>query len=144
MTTADRGVSPNPSSPFAADLLRNRVAVVSGGGTGIGLATARLLAACGATLVLCGRREEIVEQAACGLERETGSSAFWRGVDIRRRDDVTALASWVGAELGQADILVNNAGGQFPHCAARALGEGLASGRRHQPHRYVEHDPGLR
>jgi citronellol/citronellal dehydrogenase len=99
-----------PSRIFATDLLAGRVAVVSGGGSGLGRASAVELAACGATVVVCGRRLEPLRETASLCEQGRGD--FVR-CDIREPDHVEALTATVLDRHGRIDILVNNAGGQY-------------------------------
>jgi citronellol/citronellal dehydrogenase len=86
------------------------VAVVSGGGTGLGRATALELAACGATVVVCGRREEPLEETVSMAEEGRCQAVV---CDIREEDQVAALVDGVLERHGQIDVLVNNAGGQY-------------------------------
>ena len=95
---------------FAPDILAGRVALVSGGGSGLGRATAVELTACGATVVVCGRRPEPLEETV-GLCAEGRCEALT--CDIREEDQVSALVDQVLERHGQIDLLVNNAGGQF-------------------------------
>ena len=99
-----------PSKLFAPDLLAGKVVLVSGGGSGLGRATAMELAACGAQVVVCGRRLEPLEEtvAACAEGR-----CEVRQCDIREEDQVEELVDSVLERHGQIDVLVNNAGGQF-------------------------------
>ncbi len=103
-------------SIFKNGLFEGRVAVVTGGGSGIGLVTARELAALGAKVAICGRKIEKIDQALLIL-REDGipdDRVLGGSCDIR---DPEAVATFVGSVLdkfGRIDILVNNAGGQFP------------------------------
>jgi citronellol/citronellal dehydrogenase len=93
---------------FAPDLLSGQVAIVSGGGTGLGRATALELAAIGARVVVCGRRSDPLEETAsmaASIEAET--------CDIREEDQVEALVDGVLERHGRIDVLVNNAGGQY-------------------------------
>ena len=87
---------------------KNKVALVSGGGTGIGQATAVLLSRLGAKVVVCGRREEplsqVVEQIATA-----GGAAFAKTCDIADEDQVRALISAIIEQYGRLDLLVNNA-----------------------------------
>jgi NAD(P)-dependent dehydrogenase (short-subunit alcohol dehydrogenase family) len=86
------------------------VAVVTGGGSGLGRATALELAALGARVVVCGRRQEPLEETAAAAE---GGGVEARTCDIREEDQVEALVDGVLERHGQIDLLVNNAGGQF-------------------------------
>ena len=102
-------MSPNGSD--AAFDLAGRVAIVTGGGTGIGAATAELLAGHGADVVIAARTLADLETVA---ERVTGASG--RRVmpvvtDVKQPDDVDRLVERTVAEFGRIDILVNNAGG---------------------------------
>lgn len=94
---------------FAPGLLDGRVCIVSGAGTGLGRSAAVELAALGATVVLCGRRREPLEEVAA----ELGECAEVHSVDIRDEDAVTEMVDAVIARHGRIDVLVNNAGGQF-------------------------------
>ncbi len=94
--------------------LAGRVALVTGAGTGIGRATAILLARRGADVAICGRRAEKLEEA-CERIRETGRRALAVPADVRNPDSVRALIEAVVAEFGRIDILVNNAGGAHGH-----------------------------
>lgn len=84
------------------------VAVVTGGGSGIGAATAHALARDGFDVVVCGRRREPLEQTAAAI-RAAYPMAGVRAVvmDVSDADSVTAAV----AEIGDCDVLVNNAGG---------------------------------
>ena len=99
-----------PSKLFAPDVLAGQVALVSGGGTGLGRATALELAACGAHVVVCGRRLEPLEETAALAE---GGRCEAVACDIREEDQVDALVTAVLERHGQIDVLVNNAGGQY-------------------------------
>ena len=97
------------SEIFAPGLLGGRVALVTGGGTGLGKATAHELACCGATVVIAGRRAEVLE----GAVAEVGASADWIAGDIRECEDAERLVATVLERYGRLDLLVNNAGGQY-------------------------------
>jgi citronellol/citronellal dehydrogenase len=104
---------------FAPDLLRGDVAIVTGGGTGIGLATAIALARCGAAVAIASRQEGHLADGAAAITAATGATALTRVCDIRRPDEVEALVDAVVARHGRIDVLVNNAGGQFAQRAER-------------------------
>ncbi len=86
--------------------LSNKVAVVTGGGRGIGLAIAEGLADCGATVLICGRNAEVLEQARSVL----GGCAATAIVDVADESSVESLRDQVLGQYGRLDILVNNAG----------------------------------
>ena len=102
-----------PLSPnlFAADALAGRVAVVTGGSSGIGLATVELLLDCGAAVALCGRDAGRLDRAVAGL-RATRPEArlFARSCDVLDAASVKSFAAESEAALGAASMLVNNAG----------------------------------
>lgn len=97
---------PAPGSGFD---LHGRVAVVTGGGRGLGRAIAGALAAHGAHCVIAGRTEATLAQAA-GEIQTAGGRAEWIVADVSREDDVAALAAQAEQRFGPCDILVNNAG----------------------------------
>lgn len=86
--------------------------LITGGGTGIGRATACSMAAAGARLVLAGRREEPLAETA-ELIRAGGGEAYTFSCDVREPDQVAELVNRTLEACGRIDVLVNNAGGQF-------------------------------
>jgi citronellol/citronellal dehydrogenase len=98
-----------PSKIFQPGLLDGQVAIVSGGGSGLGRATALELAALGARVVACGRRREPLDETVALAEG--GIEA--RACDIREEDQVAELVDGVMERHGRIDLLVNNAGGQY-------------------------------
>jgi citronellol/citronellal dehydrogenase len=131
------------STIFARDALRGRSALVTGGGTGLGRATALELARCGAAVTIAGRRLDVLEQAAAEIgellgggdggggagvvggaagagARGGGDAGVGAGLgvgvvtgDIREPDDARRLVAEAVERMGALDVLVNNAGGQF-------------------------------
>jgi citronellol/citronellal dehydrogenase len=95
------------SEVFAPDLLAGQVALVTGGGTGLGKAAAAELVACGARVLVAGRRAEVVEAAASELGCE------WATGDVRSPADAARLVDTALDRFGRVDVLVNNAGGQY-------------------------------
>jgi citronellol/citronellal dehydrogenase len=108
---------PAVSDFFAPGLFADQVALVTGGGTGIGLATARELVDLGARVAICGRRQEKVDAGLVALGGPGGGPServFGATCDIRDPERVAELVGQVLERFGRIDVLVNNAGGQFP------------------------------
>jgi citronellol/citronellal dehydrogenase len=104
------------SDVFAPGLLSGQAALVTGGGTGLGKATALELARCGASVTIAGRRSEVLEQAVaeiCELAGAGAGKVDWVAGDIREREQARGLIEAVLERRGRLDVLVNNAGGQF-------------------------------
>ena len=97
---------------LAPDLFRGQVAVVTGGGTGLGLQISRGLAALGATVVIASRSAEhhgaLLEEAA-----DAGWAVDSEVLDVREADRVQATCDRIVERHGKVDILVNNAAGNF-------------------------------
>ncbi len=105
-----------PSQVFRADLLADKVVVVTGGGSGIGRAIVEECAALGARVAIGARKIERLEATAAALAAE-GVECYHAALDIRDEDAVAAWVDAVHAHYGRIDVLVNNAGGQFPSAA---------------------------
>jgi len=90
--------------------LGGKIALITGGGRGLGKAMATALAEAGADVALAGRTRAGCEEAAAEIAAATGRRAHAFAADVTRSDDVTRLAAEVAESLGPIDILVNNAG----------------------------------
>lgn len=90
--------------------MQGRVAVITGGGTGIGRASALVLAERGADVVLAGRRVEPLKDTASEIEA-LGRKALTVPTDVTSPEDCQALVDSTLAEFGRLDVLLNNAGG---------------------------------
>jgi NAD(P)-dependent dehydrogenase (short-subunit alcohol dehydrogenase family) len=86
--------------------LAGRVALITGGGTGIGLEIARCMVTAGATVIITGRREAVLQESAA----EMGAGAHYLVNDVSDLSSTDALVEQIEAEYGPLDILVNNAG----------------------------------
>jgi NAD(P)-dependent dehydrogenase (short-subunit alcohol dehydrogenase family) len=103
---------------LASDALAGQTVLITGGGTGIGRATALTVAACGADVVICGRRAEPLETVRKEIEAERNGDGAGRRClavagDIRDEAFVPRLVGAAIERFGAVDVLVNNAGGQF-------------------------------
>jgi NAD(P)-dependent dehydrogenase (short-subunit alcohol dehydrogenase family) len=99
--------------------LQDRTALVTGGGSGIGLATARAFLAEGARVAITGRSADKLRQAAADLQG--GDRLMYHPADVADPDQVASLASKVMHQFGRLDILVNNAGVNVKERAFREL-----------------------
>jgi NAD(P)-dependent dehydrogenase (short-subunit alcohol dehydrogenase family) len=96
-------------SPLAEDANAGKVALVTGGGTGIGRAVARELVRTGARVAICGRRPEPLQ----AVRSELGEDCLAVQADVREPAEVETLLERTLERFGRIDALVNNAGGQF-------------------------------
>lgn len=94
--------------------LRGKVALVTGGSKGLGLAMARGFAEAGANVVISSRHANELEQAIPQIVDGTSTAAQWFVADMTSRDDVARLAKSSLEAFGRVDILVNNAGSNVP------------------------------
>ena len=90
--------------------LTDKVAIVTGGSDGLGRATAKLLAAEGAKVVICGRREDYLKNAAQTLSQESGGTVGAVRADVSDGADCENLINATIEQFGRLDILINNAG----------------------------------
>ncbi len=98
---------------YRNDLFAGKVALVTGGGSGIGQATALLFARLGAKVAICGRTAEKLDRVTDFIVSK-GGVALGIPTDIRETEQIDALFNQVVETFGGLDYLVNNAGGQFP------------------------------
>jgi citronellol/citronellal dehydrogenase len=97
------------SRVFADGALEGKVAIVTGGGTNLGKAAAAELVRCGASVVIAGRRAEVLAEAAT----ELGTRCSWVTGDIRDRAQSDQIVRGAIDRHGRLDFLLNNAGGQY-------------------------------
>lgn len=97
---------------FRSDLLAGQRILITGGGTGIGRSIAERLLTLGAEVLICGRRESVLSEAAETLMKQTGGRVQWKTCDVRDAAQVDSLCDWAfeGAPLTG---LINNAAGNF-------------------------------
>jgi NAD(P)-dependent dehydrogenase (short-subunit alcohol dehydrogenase family) len=110
---------PHDTEVLSAFALRGRVAIITGGGTGIGLAIAKRLGALGATLVFGSRNSKHLEDGSAELRR-AGYDSLACQVDVRKPEQVDEMVHRAIHHYGHVDILINNAAGNFI-CRAEEL-----------------------
>ncbi|MBI3451936.1 MAG: SDR family oxidoreductase [Rhodospirillales bacterium] len=97
---------------FTPDLLKGKKILVTGGGTGLGKSMGRRFLELGAELVICGRRQNVVEETAWELMSAFPGPVTWHACDIRDPAQVEAMIEKIWAD-GPLDVLLNNAAGNF-------------------------------
>ena len=98
---------------FEPGLLKDKVVLVTGGGTGLGRSMATRFGQLGAKLAITSRKQEVIEKAAAEMSAETGAEVFAVGCDVRDPEGVKAMVDAVEAKFGRVDVLLNNAAGNF-------------------------------
>ena len=98
-------MNPTSNKPFDG-----QVCLVTGATRGIGRAIARMLAMEGASVAICGCRQDAVDQAVSEIRAETAGKVEGKAADVKHYDQVAELFQFVDSHLGQLDVLVNNAG----------------------------------
>ncbi|XP_065854478.1 peroxisomal 2,4-dienoyl-CoA reductase [(3E)-enoyl-CoA-producing]-like [Euphorbia lathyris] len=99
-------------SPFKPDILKGKVALLTGGGSGIGYEISLQLGKHGASIAIMGRRKNVLDSAVASLQ-SLGIPAIGLEGDVRKRDDATKVVESTVRHFGRLDILVNAAAGNF-------------------------------
>lgn len=105
--------SASPGSVFRPDLFRGSRVLITGGGTGLGLAMAHRFAEHGAEVAVLSRKRENVEPAATEVAKRHGVGTHWVTADVRDAAQCNAAVAEVEERLGPIDVLVNGASGNF-------------------------------
>ena len=100
---------------YQENLFKDKIALVTGGRSGIGYAIAKQFLLLGAKVIVCSRKAEPLRIAA--EELAAFGSVDYHACDIRKSEEIKVLADMIKEKHGRLDILVNNAGGQFPALA---------------------------
>lgn len=110
----------NYSYIFSPDILKNKVAFITGGGSGIGFRIAEILMRHGCQTVIASRSLERVQASAAKLRAATGQRCLPASADVRRPETIVAAVDAALQEFGKVDILINGAAGNFL-CPASGL-----------------------
>jgi NAD(P)-dependent dehydrogenase (short-subunit alcohol dehydrogenase family) len=97
---------------FQRDLLRGKRILITGGGTGLGKAMARRFMGLGASVYVCGRRKDVLQQTESELAHLTGGTILSIGCDVRERESVEQMIEAIWRQ-GALHVVVNNAAGNF-------------------------------
>ena len=98
---------------FQEGLLKDKVVLVTGGGTGLGRSMCERFLALGARVAISSRRQEVLDRAAQEMMDATGGEVFTTTVDVRDPEQVSAMLDEVEGHFGRVDVLLNNAAGNF-------------------------------
>ena len=98
---------------FQEGLLKDKVVLVTGGGTGLGRSMCERFLALGARVAISSRRQEVLDKAAQEMMDATGGEVFTTTVDVRDPEQVSEMMDAVEGHFGQIDVLLNNAAGNF-------------------------------
>lgn len=98
---------------FQADLLKDKVVLVTGGGSGLGRSMSHRFLELGARVAITSRRIDMLREEAQKLSDETGGDVFAAQVDVRDPERVTGMIDEVEGHFGRIDVLLNNAAGNF-------------------------------
>ena len=107
---------------FKEKVFKDKVALVTGGRSGIGYQIAKDLLLMGANVVICSRKEELLKKAS--EELSAFGNISYQACDIRKSEDIAPLVDFIKDKFGRLDLLVNNAGGQFPTLAEHTNDKG--------------------
>lgn len=100
-------------SVFREDVMKGKAAMITGGGSGIGLGIATTLVSHGGQVCISGRREEVLKEAVAQLNKIKAGSACYQVGDVRDFDSCKGMAAKCAQAFGRIDLLVNNAAGNF-------------------------------
>jgi NAD(P)-dependent dehydrogenase (short-subunit alcohol dehydrogenase family) len=93
--------------------LNGKTIIVTGGGTGLGKSMSAYFMKLGANVVICSRKEDVLEQAAKELTESTGGNIFYVACDVRKPEQIENVIQKTVEKFGRVDGLVNNSAGNF-------------------------------
>merc|ERR1719435_67620 len=95
------------------DTYKDKVVLVTGGGTGLGKGMSLKFSSLGAKVAIAARRQEVLDEAAAEIEKQTGNPVLPISLDIRKPDAIKAVVDKIEADLGLPSVVVHNAAGNF-------------------------------
>lgn len=98
---------------LAADSLKDKTIIITGGGTGLGKSMGKYFLELGANLVITSRKNDVLQKTADELERETGGSVLVVEADVRKYEEIEQVIRSTESKFGKVDAVVNNAAGNF-------------------------------
>jgi len=98
---------------YQADLLKDKVILITGGGTGLGRSMATRMSELGAKIVIASRKKEVLEKSAAEISEQTGNKVWFYEIDVRNYDGIEKTIADIHQNIGRIDVLVNNAAGNF-------------------------------
>lgn len=93
--------------------LKGKTILVTGGGTGLGRSMSEAFLKLGANIVICSRKQDVIEKAAADMMQQFGGEVLGLPCDVRKYDEVEKVIEAAYAKFGGIDVLVNNAAGNF-------------------------------
>ena len=98
---------------FKEDLLKDKVIIVTGGGTGLGKSMATKFSQLGAKVIICSRKMEVLEKTATEINQLSGNEVIPYQLDVRHAENIEKIIAFADEKFGKIDILLNNAAGNF-------------------------------
>eukprot|EP00970_Alexandrium_tamarense_P020807 scaffold15709_cov200-Alexandrium_tamarense.AAC.2 len=101
------------TSPFLPTALAGKIAIVTGGGSGICYGITQQLLQHGASAIICGRREGFLQKASATLSALSGQRCLYKVCDVRDPEACKAVVEYAVQQFGRVDVLINGAAGNF-------------------------------
>jgi NAD(P)-dependent dehydrogenase (short-subunit alcohol dehydrogenase family) len=98
---------------YKEDLLKGKIGIVTGGGTGLGKSMAARFSELGAKLIICSRKMDVLKETADELTKASGNEVIPYQLDVRQAEEIEKLIQFADEKYGKIDFLVNNAAGNF-------------------------------
>lgn len=100
---------PRTTAMLPPNTFQGQVALVTGGGTGLGFGMAEMLSELGATVAICSRKQDVLDEAAEAIMAKTRGKVLPLAMDVRDPDAIADVFGKIEAEVGLPDVVINNA-----------------------------------